>query len=139
MSHAFALLGAGVALTGAMLMIRQAAALAIYTLVVLGTLVWAMVDVGPDWWKVMPRADLAMLMGLWLLLPFVTRSLRGPGGAECTPDSPAPKSLRLSRRARAASLLAGVLLAGTSLTEGPETRIKSDTQAVPRNQDVNSK
>ncbi len=123
---AIALLGTGVALTGAMLMIRQAAALAVYTLVVLGTLVWAMMDVGPDWWRVMPRADLVMVMGLWLLAPFVTRTLRGPGGAERTAGGAIPKSLRLSRRALAASLLAGGLLVGMSLVTGPQAGAEAD-------------
>ena len=74
--------GAGVMLTGALLIAQQTAALWVYALVVLGTLGWAIAEVGFDWWRLAPRGGLVVLLGLVLLTPWVTRGLAQGHGAE---------------------------------------------------------
>ncbi|MBS9404612.1 glucose/quinate/shikimate family membrane-bound PQQ-dependent dehydrogenase [Halomonas sp. TRM85114] len=77
----------GFLVTGALLIKRHIAALWVYAAVVLVTLLWALWEVGLDWWALVPRCSLVVLIGLWLLTPWVTRalgtpaSLRSPGSA----------------------------------------------------------
>lgn len=56
-------------------------ALWVYAALLLGTLVWALVNVGFDFWRLVPRGDILAPLGIWLLLPFVTRDLRPAGRA----------------------------------------------------------
>ncbi len=75
----------GMILAGALLAARRAAALWVYALVVFGTLAWAVAEVGFDWWQLAPRGDLVVLLGLWLLTPWVTRRLDRAGGGRPPP------------------------------------------------------
>ncbi|AOA57798.1 glucose/quinate/shikimate family membrane-bound PQQ-dependent dehydrogenase [Acinetobacter larvae] len=50
----------------------------LYTLLMLGTLVWALWEVGTDFWALTPRLDILGVLGLWLLIPAVTRDLKQP-------------------------------------------------------------
>ena len=68
--------GLGVAITGALLMLGRTEALWLYALVLLGSTVWALVEVRLDWWQLLPRLDVWFALGLWLALPFVNRRLR---------------------------------------------------------------
>jgi quinoprotein glucose dehydrogenase len=61
--------GLAVAATGVLLWQARRAALWLYALFLIGTLVWAVAEVGFDWWQLLPRLDLWFLMGAWLLLP----------------------------------------------------------------------
>jgi quinoprotein glucose dehydrogenase len=65
----------GFILTGILLLFRRPAALLIYALVVVGSLAWAYAEVGLDWWALAPRGDIIVLVGLWLVMPWVTRTL----------------------------------------------------------------
>lgn len=56
-------------------------ALWLYAALLLGTLIWALVNVGFDFWLLVPRGDILVPLGVWLLLPFVTRNLRPAGWA----------------------------------------------------------
>jgi len=47
----------------------------IYGWVLLGTLAWGLFEVGFDLWALMPRLVALSVMGLWLLTPWVRRSL----------------------------------------------------------------
>ena len=46
---------------------RRPAALAIYTILVIGSLLWAVREVGLDWWSLMPRGGLLIVIGILLL------------------------------------------------------------------------
>ncbi|WP_185984597.1 PQQ-binding-like beta-propeller repeat protein [Aureimonas mangrovi] len=61
--------------TGALLIQRRPAALALYALFVVGTLIWALWEVGFDWWPLAARGGLIIVLGALLLLPFITRRL----------------------------------------------------------------
>lgn len=67
--------GVAVLLTAFLLWKRSAAALWLYTLIVFATLIWAVLEAGFDFWTLAPRGDLILPLGVWLLLPFVTRHL----------------------------------------------------------------
>ena len=69
----------GVALiaTGLMLWCGLAAALGLYALILLGTLIWAIWEQGLSFWTMAPRGDVLAPIGIWLLLPWVTRGLAG--------------------------------------------------------------
>jgi quinoprotein glucose dehydrogenase len=69
--------GAGVAATGWLMLIRRTAALWLYALVLLGTVLWAIGEVGFNGWGLEPRIVAPTVLGLWLLLPWVRRGL-GP-------------------------------------------------------------
>lgn len=72
-------LAAGLALAATtVLLIRgHAAARLVYAGLMLGTLAWALWEVGLDWWPLGTRGGLLVLIGLWLLAPWATRE---PGG-----------------------------------------------------------
>jgi quinoprotein glucose dehydrogenase len=55
---------------------RKPAALALYALLVFGTLIWSLWEVGLDWWPLAARGDILFLMGLFLLTPWIMRALR---------------------------------------------------------------
>ncbi|MHB0776157.1 glucose/quinate/shikimate family membrane-bound PQQ-dependent dehydrogenase [Halomonas sp. WWR20] len=61
--------------TAGLLIKRRVAALWIYAAVLLGTLIWALWEVGLDWWSLAPRCGVIALIGVWLLTPWVTRNL----------------------------------------------------------------
>lgn len=71
----YAVVGAGLLLTGLLLMRGHAAALAVYALLVAGTLAWSLWEVGVDWWPLAARGDVLFVLGLWLLMPWVLRGL----------------------------------------------------------------
>ncbi len=39
-------------------------------------LVWALLEVGFDWWALMPRGGIIILLGLWLAMPWIVGPLR---------------------------------------------------------------
>jgi quinoprotein glucose dehydrogenase len=57
---------------------RSAAALWLYALLLLGTLVWAVSEAGFDFWALAPRLDVLVIVGVWLLLPFTYRIFMTP-------------------------------------------------------------
>lgn len=73
----YALAGLGFFLTGILLIARRAAALWLYAALVLGTLVWAIAEIGLDWWPLAARGDIIVPIGIWLLLPWVAGHLGG--------------------------------------------------------------
>jgi quinoprotein glucose dehydrogenase len=68
---------AGIALlvTAGLLIMRRAAALGVYAALLLGTMLWAVWEVGLDFWSLAPRGDVLAPLGVWLLLPFVRSRL----------------------------------------------------------------
>ncbi|CAI9401092.1 Quinoprotein glucose dehydrogenase [Pleomorphomonas sp. T1.2MG-36] len=105
------LAGGGMLITALLLYRRSAHALTVYAAVLFGTLVWALWEVGFDWWQLGPRGGLPVLIGLWLLLPFVRSRLNR---APISPTFRRPPALAL---AVACILSAGV--AGWSMFVDP--------------------
>ena len=62
-------------LTAVLLFLRRAMALRVYAVIVLASLGWAIWEVGFDWWQLGPRGGLIVLLGLWLLTPWVRKPL----------------------------------------------------------------
>ena len=60
----------------AMLYRRNATALTIYAALLVLTIVWALWEVGLDFWQLAPRGDLLVPIGVLLILPWLTRTLR---------------------------------------------------------------
>ena len=75
----YAITGIAFLLTGVLSILRRPATLWLYALVLLGTVVWALLEVGFDFWSLEPRLFVPFLLGLWLLAPWVRRNL----GAAC--------------------------------------------------------
>ncbi|GAI16931.1 unnamed protein product [marine sediment metagenome] len=57
--------------TSILLFRRRSAALPVYALLVIGTLGWAIWEIRFDWWQLAPRGGVIILLGLWLLTPWV--------------------------------------------------------------------
>jgi quinoprotein glucose dehydrogenase len=74
-SFYYVVAGMGVAFTGALVLARRSSALWIYALVLIGTLIWAVWEVGFDFWPLAARGDVVFLLGLWLLAPWIARNL----------------------------------------------------------------
>jgi quinoprotein glucose dehydrogenase len=73
----YVIAGLGILITGALLLGGRGAALWVYAAVFIGTLVWAVSDIGFDWWPLAARGDIIFPLGLWLLTPWITRGLGG--------------------------------------------------------------
>ncbi|HEX7709569.1 MAG TPA: membrane-bound PQQ-dependent dehydrogenase, glucose/quinate/shikimate family [Sphingomonadaceae bacterium] len=73
------------AASGWLLWRRKPAALWVYAALLVGTMVWAIAEVGFDFWQLVPRGDILVLLGILLALPWVARPLsaanRWPGAA----------------------------------------------------------
>ncbi|WP_395600278.1 glucose/quinate/shikimate family membrane-bound PQQ-dependent dehydrogenase [Pseudomonas sp. B19125] len=71
----YLLAGIGIALTGVLLLATRRAALGLYALVLFASTVWALWEVGLDWWQLVPRLALLFALGIVLLLPWFRRPL----------------------------------------------------------------
>ncbi|AXA41936.1 glucose/quinate/shikimate family membrane-bound PQQ-dependent dehydrogenase [Rhizobium leguminosarum] len=69
-------------ITAGLLLMRKAVALWVYAVLVAAALAWAIWEVGFDWWQLGPRGGMIILLGLWLLTPWIRRplGLRSPTG-----------------------------------------------------------
>lgn len=67
--------GAGLTAAAILLLLKKPAALLVYAAVVLGSLAWAVYEVGLDWWQLAPRGGLLVVLGLLLLVPWFTGRL----------------------------------------------------------------
>jgi quinoprotein glucose dehydrogenase len=72
----YVIAGLGILVTGALLVAGRPSALCIYGAVLIGTLIWAIVEIGFDWWPLAARGDVVFPLGLWLLTPWIMRNLR---------------------------------------------------------------
>ena len=100
----YVIAGLGILITGALLIGGRGEALWVYAAVLIGTLVWAVSEIGFDWWPLAARGDVIFPLALWLLTPWITRNLAG-GEA-------------LSYRTLTLPLWVGVVAAGTVLVIG---------------------
>jgi len=109
----FLLAGLAFLATAVLLFLRRAEALWVYGLFILASLIWAVIEVGLDWWQLGPRGGLIVVLGLWLMLPAVRRRL-GPVHRR---DRVAASMLPV-----AAPVLISVVVAGISLFVEPYGR-----------------
>ena len=73
----YVLAGLGILITGVLLLLGRGSALWVYAAVLIGTLVWAVTEIGFDWWPLAARGDIIFPLSLWLLTPWITRHLGG--------------------------------------------------------------
>lgn len=71
----YLLCGLGFLITAALLIARKLLALHVYAVIVVASLVWAIWEVGLDWWQLGPRGGVIILIGMWLLTPWIRRPL----------------------------------------------------------------
>ncbi len=107
-SPAYLLIGLGLALTAHCLLHRPQHALTVYAAILAGTMVWALWEVGPDWYQLAPRGWLLVLMGLWLIGLDRFRPVAG-GEAEAAGRSPGAACLAVVLLACGAVALGSVL------------------------------
>src|SRR5690606_7453418 len=67
-SWAYLLLGIGLLISGGLVLNEHPGGLSIYGIVLLGALIWGLWEVGLDWWALVPRGALLVVIGI-LLLP----------------------------------------------------------------------
>jgi len=105
----YLLIGGALLLTAYLVYRRRHAALAVHGVLILAALGWAVWEVGLDWWQLAPRGGLLVVLGLWLLMPWVWRRLdaapRRVGWASTWP--------------LAAPLAIAVVVAGYAMTQDP--------------------
>src|SRR3954451_2338648 len=71
----YVIAGLGILITGALLVAGRREALWVYAAVLIGTLAWALAEVGLDWWPLAARGDIGYSLALWLLTPGLPRTL----------------------------------------------------------------
>ena len=125
--------GSGLIATGLLLIAGRASALVVYGVVLIGTLVWAMAEVGLSGWELEPRLVGPMLLGLYLLMPWVTRGL--DVGADGTSKT---GSVRRAMIAPALGVLATVLVGAVAFSHpvGIEGSSQARRQAVAEDASV---
>ncbi len=74
----YAALGIALLYTGWLVWRRSAVALWVYAVTLLVTLIWALWEVGLDWWQLAPRGGWLLLLGLILALPWVVNRIEDP-------------------------------------------------------------
>ncbi|WBO21317.1 glucose/quinate/shikimate family membrane-bound PQQ-dependent dehydrogenase [Sphingomonas abietis] len=79
----------------------------LYAAVIVATLLWAIWEVGVDFWLLVPRGDILAPLGLWLLMPWVVRS--HPNGVK-------PRRLPV-----AVAVVAALAVLAVSFTRDPST------------------
>lgn len=62
------IIGLGFLVTAVALRARRPIALFLYTAIILGSLAWAIHEVGFDWWSLVPRGGVIVLLGVLLLI-----------------------------------------------------------------------
>ncbi len=71
----YVLAGFALIVVGVLAWLRDPLALWVAAATVLLSLIWAVVEVGFDWWQLMPRGDWLIVLGITLALPWVVRGL----------------------------------------------------------------
>ncbi|MFL5285749.1 MAG: glucose/quinate/shikimate family membrane-bound PQQ-dependent dehydrogenase [Rhodopila sp.] len=100
--------GIALIVTGVLLFLSSAVALWAYTLILLGTLLWAIWEAGVDFWPLVSRGDVLVLLGIWLLTPWISRRLYG--------GTLAPRMALLG------TLVLSFVVLGASLARSPHDR-----------------
>ena len=108
----YILAGLAFLITSYFLFRKRASALLVYAILVIGTLGWAIWEIGFDWWQLAPRGGVIILLGLWLLTPWIRRGLNAGAGAQRTSWGPAVPLLL--------TVLAALVVAGYSMMGDPK-------------------
>ncbi len=74
-SFYYALAGVAFVVTAVLLFQRNKVALHFYAAFVVATLLWALWEVGFDWWQLGPRGGFIIVVGMWLLMPWIRKPL----------------------------------------------------------------
>jgi quinoprotein glucose dehydrogenase len=98
--------GLGILTSGMLLAAGHWPALWVYAAVLIGTLIWAVSEVGFDWWPLAARGDIIFLLGIWLLVPWITRNLR---------DNTSPRAMMIALPLWV-GVVAGVVVLAVGLT-----------------------
>jgi quinoprotein glucose dehydrogenase len=98
--------------TSILLFRKRSSALLVYAILVIGTLGWAIWEIGFDWWQLAPRGGVIMLLGLWLLTPWIRSGLNEE--EERSPSAWAPAIPLV------VTVLAALGVAGYSMTQDPQ-------------------
>ncbi|HET9810329.1 MAG TPA: membrane-bound PQQ-dependent dehydrogenase, glucose/quinate/shikimate family [Sphingomicrobium sp.] len=107
----YLLAGLGLLAAAVLLYRRNAMALAVFAVVLGATLLWALWEVGLDFWQLVPRGDLLVPIAAILLLPWLTMWLR-----------PATSAVRGPGIALSIALLASLLVLVAALLQNPHDR-----------------
>ncbi len=114
----YIIIAAGFLLTAFLLFTRRAAALWVYALIILGTLGWAIYEVGFDWWPLGSRGGIIVLLGLWLLLPPIRKAL-SPASREIAPTVEQARAGNASPLPLLAAVAAALIVAGIAISKDP--------------------
>ncbi|RBO97515.1 glucose/quinate/shikimate family membrane-bound PQQ-dependent dehydrogenase [Pseudochrobactrum asaccharolyticum] len=114
----YIIIAAGFLLTAFLLFTRRAAALWVYALIILGTLGWAIYEVGFDWWPLGSRGGIIVLLGLWLLLPPIRKAL-SPASREIAPTVEEARAGNASPLPLLAAIAAALIVAGVAISKDP--------------------
>jgi quinoprotein glucose dehydrogenase len=132
-SWAYIGLGLGLAATGVLLVRRHRAALGVYAALLAATLVWALWEVGLDRWALIPRGALFAVFGLWLLAPWINRSLHA-GSDEADEETRAHSAWRGPRAWLAGAMVLVVATTVLSVFRDPfdvAGRLPTATASAP--------
>lgn len=113
--------GLGVAITGIELYRGQRRALFLYAVVLAGTVLWALYEVGLSGWELEPRLLIPTCLGVYLLLPWVVNRL-----------GPHPADNRRVRLPLGLAVVFSIAVGGLSLTHTPgiEGALPAQTNVV---------
>jgi quinoprotein glucose dehydrogenase len=81
----YVIAGLAIVVSGWLVLQRRASGLTLYALTLLVTVVWALWEVGFDWWALSARESLLVVIGVFLLFPPIARSLNSAGRGRVQP------------------------------------------------------
>lgn len=85
---------------------QKASALGLYAILLFATTVWGVWEAGLDFWALAPRFDVLVIFGIWLVLPFVYRTLIA--------------SSRLPQRGLLGSLIVSIVVLAVAVFNDPQ-------------------
>lgn len=68
--------GLGCIVSGVLIWKRRLAGIGVYAAVLAATILWAVWEVGADFWQLLPRVGGPLFVGLYMIMPWVVRPLR---------------------------------------------------------------
>jgi quinoprotein glucose dehydrogenase len=74
-SFYYVLGGGAIVATSILLFLRRREALWLYAFTIVSIIIWAVAEVGFDWWQLVPRGDIIFFIGIWMCLPFMITPL----------------------------------------------------------------
>jgi len=101
----YVILGIALVVDAVLLWRGQRFAYPLYALILVATMIWALCEVGFNFWPLAPRGDILVPFGLWLLAPWVTRSF---------PTERRPLPMPLVIAVVASIIVVGIALAATN-------------------------